>query len=108
MGSTHPKSSVAMELLLKWKNFYVIHGGSNPIINHHFSVSAQRYATDITKLNSYGFRASSLFPSQLKDFFIYETTVYSSCDRVIIDAVDEHEDLAPREMNSSHPAGNSI
>ena len=108
MGSTHPKSSVEMEFPLKGKTFYVVHGGSNPIINHHFFVSAQKYALDITKLNSYGFRANSLFPSQLKDFFIYETTVYSPCDGIVVDAVDEHEDLAPREMDPSHPAGNYL
>lgn len=108
MGSTHPKSSVEMQFPLKGKNFYVIHGGSNLIINHHFSVSAQKYAMDITRLNFYGFRSSSLFPSQLKDFFIYETIVYSPCDGVVVDAVDEYEDLAPREMDPSHPAGNYL
>lgn len=108
MGSIPPKSSVEMEFPLKGKNFYVIHGGSNPIINHHFYVSAQKYAMDITKINPYGFRASSFFSSQLKDFFIYEVTVYSPCDGIVVDAVNLHEDLSPRETDPSHPAGNYL
>lgn len=108
LGSACPKSSIDMEFPLKGKSFYVIHGGSNQIINHHFPVSAQKYAMDITGVNAYGFRARTFFPNRLEDFFIYDTTVYSPCDGIVVEVVDEYKDLVPRERDPSHPAGNYL
>lgn len=107
-GSMCPESSVEMNSPFKGKGFYVAHGGSNLIMNHHFSVSSQKYAMDIVKVNPYGFRAKRLFPNRLEDFFIYDTIVYSPCDGVIVDAMNEHEDSVPRKTNLSYPAGNYL
>jgi hypothetical protein len=107
-GSYRPSGSVDLEFPLRKGEFYILHGGSHHIINHHYSVSAQRYALDILQLNNWGFRSSRLIPQKLSDFNIYGADVYSPCDGTVIAALDQYPDQEIASMDSQHPAGNYI
>lgn len=107
-GTKPPESYVDLAFPLKDGEFYVLQGGSNQVINHHYTVSAQKYALDLLQLNHYGFRSSILVPSELSDFNIFAATVYSPCDGIVIDAIDQFQDLQPGRMDQEHPAGNYI
>lgn len=108
-GFRCPKdSSIDLDFPLKSGIFYILHGGANSHINHHYSLSAQRFALDILGLNRYGFRSNCLMPKALTDYVIFESPVYSPCDGVVLEAIDEFEDNKPSEMNPNNPAGNYI
>lgn len=84
------------------------HGGANELINHHCSVSAQKYAIDILRLNYLGFRANKWTPKELDDFCIFGSVIYSPCDGMIVESVDLCDDLQPMIMDPEHPAGNYL
>lgn len=107
-GSFSPPYSVDLEFPLKGGEFYVLQGGANPIINHHYNVSAQRYALDIVQLNRFGLRVNELNPKKVDDFTIYGSILYSPCDGVVIDALDQYPDLKPGLMDPKHPVGNCL
>jgi hypothetical protein len=99
---------VELAFPLKGGNFYMAHGGTNELINHHCSVSAQKYAIDVLRLNQLGFRANKWFPKELGDFYIFGSTIYSPCDGSVIESFDQCEDLQPMVMNAEYPAGNYL
>jgi hypothetical protein len=49
---------------LSGAKFFVMGGGANWSVNHHAFIPHQRYALDIMKRDTFGFRASTLFPRQ--------------------------------------------
>ncbi|MDN3505132.1 MAG: M23 family metallopeptidase [Rhabdochlamydiaceae bacterium] len=100
--------SVALCYPLKNGNYFVAHGGKTLILNHHHPVSAQKYAMDILQLNAFGLRSRKLWPTQLKDFCIYNAEIYSPCSGIVTKVIDEYEDLTPGTMDSSHIAGNYL
>lgn len=99
---------VELAFPLKEGNFYMAHGGTNEVINHHYSVPAQKYAMDILRLNQFGFRANKWSPKNLDDFCIFGSTLYSPCDGTIIESLDQCEDLEPMVMDAKNLAGNYL
>ena len=75
-------------------------------MNHHYPISAQRYALDIVQGNSLGLRARKGNPKELNDYYIYNSIVYSPCSGIVITAIDQYKDLVPGQMDPEHPAGN--
>lgn len=106
-GSNY-SNPVELAFPLKEGDFYMAHGGTNELINHHCSVSAQKYAVDILRLNYLGFRANKWPPKELDDFCIFGSMIYSPCDGVIVESLDLCDDLQPMVMDSEHPAGNYL
>lgn len=106
-GSNY-SNPVELAFPLKEGDFYMAHGGTNQLINHHCSVSAQKYAIDILRLNTLGFRANKWLPKELNDFCIFGSMIYSPCDGVILESFDFYDDLKPMVMDSEHPAGNYL
>lgn len=106
-GSQYPKEYVELDFPLKNGKFCVVQGGSNEIINHHFPVRAQKYALDIVQINSIGHRKTSK-SNNLTDYYIFNSNIYSPCDGVICDAVDQYKDLDIGKMDPENPAGNYI
>ena len=88
--------------------FHIGHGGSNEAVNHHYPVSAQRYALDILELNRFGVRARGLWPRQLSAYAIYDADVLAPCDGEIVGARDGLPDMIPPEMDRENAAGNYI
>ncbi|MGP4070770.1 M23 family metallopeptidase [Halobacillus sp. B29] len=86
------------------------HGGSDPSINYHNEYLPQQYAYDIVQLTPWGMRASGLSPSNLEEYKIYGTPLYSPCSGEVVHAVDEYKDIAPQESPNKQgsPAGNHV
>lgn len=107
-GSRAPLHAIDLEFPLKGGDFSVVQGGANQIINHHFHISAQKYAIDVVQLNHFGIRENKLNPKNLEDFNIYGAIVYSPCNGVVVKAVDDYPDLTPPLMDPENPAGNYL
>ncbi|HSM81972.1 MAG TPA: M23 family metallopeptidase [Nodosilinea sp.] len=88
--------------------YYVGHGGSSPVLNHHHVNAAQRYALDIVKLNRFGTRATGLYPSSLPSYTIFAEPLYSPCDGTVTEAVGDLSDLTPPESDGENLAGNHV
>ncbi|MEK7340523.1 MAG: M23 family metallopeptidase, partial [Verrucomicrobiota bacterium] len=86
----------------------ILHGGNDSTINAHYFVSAQKYALDIVQLSKIGLRTKSLFPTELSDYNIFETDVYSPCSGTILKVVNSMKDQPPSETDPTNPAGNYI
>ena len=74
-GINCSEKSVNMSFPLKNGIYCIVQGGDDLAINHHYEVSAQRYALDIVKLNKLGLRANGLTPKKLNDYNIFNATV---------------------------------
>ncbi|MEK7340201.1 M23 family metallopeptidase [Candidatus Rhabdochlamydia sp. T3358] len=107
-GSFSPSYSVDLEFPLKGGEFYVLQGGASSVINHHYAVPAQRYGLDIVQLNRFGLRVNELNPKKVDDFTIYGSILYSPCDGIVINALDQYPDLEPGLMDPEHPVGNCL
>ncbi|MGL5626991.1 MAG: M23 family metallopeptidase [Candidatus Rhabdochlamydia sp.] len=108
LNGSNYANPVELAFPLKEGDFYMAHGGTNEVINHHCSVPAQKYAMDILRLNQFGLRANKWSPKNLADFCIFGSTLYSPCDGIIIESLDQCEDLEPMVMDAKNPAGNYL
>ncbi len=107
-GRLIPGKSTELDFPLKNGNYYILHGGNDSTINAHYFVSAQKYALDIVQLSKIGLRTKSLFPTELSDYNIFETDVYSPCSGTILKVVSSMKDQPPSETDPTNPAGNYI
>jgi hypothetical protein len=88
--------------------YYIAHGGSNAIINHHAPAVYSRFAIDILKINKFGFRAKGFYPKDLRKYFIFEEIVYSPVEGTVVKVIDEHADMIPPNQDPKNPAGNYV
>ena len=91
--------------------YFVLQGGDNEVINHHFQVRAQRHALDIGGSNSAGFRADGLAPAELSRYAIYGAPVHSPCAGEVLIARDGLADqpIGPLgEAGRRTPLGNTV
>jgi hypothetical protein len=88
--------------------FIVAQGGGISLLNHHSSHVAQRYALDITAVNTAGFRASGLVPEDPARYVIFGKRVISPCDGTVIAARDGLPDLPPPRRDRDNPTGNHV
>jgi hypothetical protein len=98
-----------IEITFPLKEGFISHAGNSVYINyHHMDTTAQQYALDITKLNSWGLRAAGFFPSDLNKYTIYGDTVFSPCDGKIVNIKDGLENLPLGTQDKFNLAGNNI
>jgi len=103
------KETIDLESPLRNKNYFVVHGGASPILNHHFLVKPQNYALDMVGINSLGRRTVSLVGgSILEDYTIFGDYVYSPCTGKIVVVVDDFDDFIPPNTDRNNIAGNHI
>jgi hypothetical protein len=107
-GTKNPGNSIELEFPLKKGSYYVVQGGNHSCINHHHSISGQRYALDIIKLDYLGLRANSLLPDKLSYYHIFNEDVYSPCSGFILKVINSCNDQSPGKMDPSNPAGNYV
>lgn len=88
-----PPGAIDLAFPLRGGTFIIAHGGSTPAANTHYADARQRYAVDITKLNSFGMRAP-----------IFNAEVMSPCDGAVVAAVDG----LPDRIDAKNPAGNHV
>ncbi|MEM6451013.1 MAG: M23 family metallopeptidase [Cyanobacteria bacterium P01_D01_bin.105] len=101
-------SPLSMTFPLEQGTYYISHGGSRKIANHHYPSEAQRFALDIVKLNRWGLRAAGLYPVNLEKYEIFGDNLYSPCDGEVVRAVDGLDDLIPPNADRENLAGNHV
>ncbi len=108
IGRKLKKEYILCDFPLKNGIYYVAHGGSSKLINHHYLKGAQSFALDILKINRFGFRCRGIYPKFLDRYYIYNEKVYSPIDGKIVKVVDGFDDLIPPERDATNKAGNHI
>src|SRR5690606_372292 len=93
---------------LKDGRYMVAQGSRVSLLNHHAGHSAQRFAADISAINTFGFRADGLGPQELDRYEIYGTAVISPCAGEIIAARNDLPDLVPPRSDPDNPRGNHV
>lgn len=89
--------------------YLVGHGGRTSATNYHGAAAPpQTYALDISRVDAWGARASSLLPTDLNDYAIYGSPVYSPISGRVVVAVDTMPDLVPPLTKAGGPAGNHV
>jgi hypothetical protein len=96
-GTTGKPYGIArLTLPFKYGLYFVLQGGKGlPTNIFHYGLNGAVYAMDIAKLNAYGNRASGISSSLLKDYEIFNDTVYSPCNGLIKESADNNLDNIP-------------
>ncbi len=110
-------SNDCIELGFPFKNgmFLIAEGGDGKrsfFSNYHYFYwkkdDSMRYATDIIKLNKFGFSNYGFLPKENEKYFIYGEKLYSPFDGVIIAINDGMEDNISYSANYQSGLGNMI
>ncbi|UPW85064.1 M23 family metallopeptidase [Lysinibacillus sp. Ag94] len=105
---TVAEKGIELSFPLKNGTYYVGQGGNQVLMNYHQAYPGQKYALDILKLNTFGTRASGLYPEELKNYQIYADILYSPCNGKVVDIQNALPDLPPPKSNPENPAGNHV
>lgn len=99
---------VEMTFPLSNAGWYVAHGGSHPVMNHHAGVKAQSYALDIVGLNGFGTRAAGLLPKNLEAYAVFGDDVVAPCSGNVTSVENDLPDLTPPDRDRANLAGNHV
>lgn len=105
---SHAGEAVDFPFPLSGGNYHVVHGGANPMVNHHYPSPAQRYALDIVRIDLWGLRARGLWSSNTAAYHIWGAAALSPCDGRVMRAENDHPDQSPPDADTEHAAGNFI
>lgn len=108
IGTRPAPAAHAMAFPLTGGRFVIGQGGNNSLLNYHQGHHAQRYASDITAVNTAGFRASTLLPRELSDYVIFGARVVSPCAGTVVSSVDGLPDMPPASRDRQNARGNHI
>jgi hypothetical protein len=97
----------------------VLSGGISPLLNFHIFPSdrprdlGQQYALDIIKVGPSGFRVKQGFianpkPTNIEAYEMFENTVYSPCDGVVVDRENKLQDQPIGGSDKISTGGNGI
>lgn len=77
--SSYTTQEEAIDLMFPLQDgtYYVGQGGSSTQMNYHHAHEPQQYALDIAKLNSFGSRASGIYPKTLINLPLWRHTLQS-------------------------------
>lgn len=103
-----PEPFIPLSFPLQQGTYYVGQGGSSSVVNQHYENQSQRFALDVVKLNQWGIRARGLYPSELNQYEIFETEVYSPCNGEIVKITNNLPDSRPPDRDQANLPGNSI
>ncbi len=106
-AQSYSKDVIQLDFPLKNGTYYFAQAGSNIALNYH-GTKSQKYAYDIIKLDSLGFRGKSFFPINLTDFYIFEENVYSPCNGIVIEVINSSIDMPFMQRNETDPNGNHV
>jgi len=104
----YPAPIAQLNFPFKGGEYVFVQAGSNVALNYHNPVKPQKYAYDILKLDSFGFRGKSVFSDNLSDFYIFDETVYAPCTGVVFQLNNFSEDMPIMQMNEREPSGNNV
>lgn len=103
-----PEPPLELAFPLREGVYVVGHGGSHTSVNYHNASETQRYALDISELNTLGMRALGFGPTRLERYAIFGDTLHSPCDATVRAAVDDLPDHTPPNGDEKNPAGNHV
>lgn len=104
----YPEGAVELEFPLRGGEYYFIQAGSNVALNSHYDYAPQRYAYDIVKLDSFGFRAKGFLSENLSDYYIYDEIVYAPCAGIVLSSNNSSKDMPFYQRNEVEPNGNNV
>ncbi|ATL47847.1 hypothetical protein COR50_12125 [Chitinophaga caeni] len=108
-GTTGTPGVVNLQLPFKKGTYYVLQGGKGlPTNFFHSSLRGAIYAMDIVKLDTYGRRADKIFSKDLRDYHIYNDTVYSPCAGIVARTESANPDNIPPNMNRGPKNTNQV
>jgi len=88
--------------------YFIAQGGTSEWLNHHNSVSAQRFALDITALGRFGRRAKGMIPSKFEAYYINGADVLSPCKGTVVALERGVNQETVQSTNRDAPAGNYV
>jgi hypothetical protein len=92
-------------------------GKSSSLMNYHYGGAthkgagvnrSMRYAVDITKLSMWGNDANGFLPKENEKYAIFNQEVYSPCDGVVFEIVDQWPNETPGGNTAPYNVGNHI
>lgn len=108
MSRSVPSNPVSIQSPLPAGSYVVVQGGDHPVLNHHYSISAQRHAIDFVALNSWGFRASAFLPDDLSQYEVYNTPLTAPCSGEVLYVEDNRVDRIPPDRDTDKILGNHV
>jgi len=117
---TYKGTPVSLEFPLKEGKYYVLEGGDSSacrLINYHLAGSqhkgvkvqqSMQFATDIVKLNKFGSFVDGIFSKHIDKYRILHEDIFSPCDGVVVEVVDDLDNEVP--FSGKHPdsVGNRV
>lgn len=97
-----------MAFPLQHERAFVGQGGGIALLNHHANHTEQSFAIDLTAINAAGFRATGLLPKRLDQYEVWDATVTSPCNGVVVGKESGLPDLIPPAMDTRNASGNHV
>jgi hypothetical protein len=88
--------------------YLVLEGGGGAFFGLAVDGSSQRFGVDLAKIDAFGFRADTPWPTAPEGFVIFDDAVSAPCDGKILAAEDDKPDLPPSQGDSLTPLGNFV
>lgn len=105
---TSNETMLALDFPLHDGTYIIVQGGAHVQMNYHQAYEPQKYALDILALNSLGMRAKGLNPKELEQYEIFNHSIYSPCDGIVVDTENHLPDLMPPETDIENATGNYV
>lgn len=108
--TTYPETDTAyskIEYSLPLKGeWFTLWGGTNEIVNYHYTFEEQRYAYDFVILkNDFSFHDEK---ETNENYYAYGESVYAPADGTVVAVESEVKNNVPGSMDPFHPEGNYI
>lgn len=119
-ASKKAKDCIKLSFPFKNGRYIITDGGDGKIsslLNYHNKAQIHKngkantsmgYATDIAKINKFGFTAKSILTKNNEDYEIFHENVYCPCDATVIEVINEIEDNIPFSAKYPYNVGNRI
>lgn len=119
-ASKKPEDCINLSFPFKDGKYIITDGGDGKIsslLNYHNkaqihkngkSNTSMRYATDIAKLNKFGFTVKNVLTKKNKDYEIFHEKVYCPCESTVVEIVNGIEDNIPFSGKYPYNVGNRI
>lgn len=119
-ASKKPEDCINLSFPFKNGKYIITDGGDGKIsslLNYHNkaqihkngkSNTSMRYATDIAKLNKFGFTVKNVLTEKNKDYEIFHENLYCPCEATVVEIVNGIEDNIPFSGKYPYNVGNRI
>jgi hypothetical protein len=95
-GTTGKAEVVELSFPLKAGKYFILQGGKGlPSNFFHYSYRGAVYAIDVVRLDNAGNRAKHIFSTRLEDYHIFNDTVFSPCDGIVVRTENDNPDNIP-------------